>query len=217
MASNIPTFVFPQTPSPDPDDKQDNTGLGLHGFQNSPTKSTFDPSALSPMDENFPMGRRGPAQALVGTPSNPLSPTDTNSQYSPMSLGTLDSSGSYNSAVSEVDKGVFNFQPASLAKSPVSKSVSRPSQRGSTGRDANSMLGRVLVKEEAINTNTVAFPTSSFSNPLHAPLWLFQIPFQFPRSKNAGEVCRGNKIPASGGASAIWPSQPILSQALKAL
>ncbi len=136
MASNIPTFVFPRTPSPDPDDTQDNTGLGLHGFQNSPTKSTFDPSALSPMDESFPMGRRGPAQSLVGTPSNPLSPTDTNSQYSPMSLGTLDSSGSYNSAASEGDKGVFNFQPASLAKSPVSKSVSRPFQR-STGGDAD--------------------------------------------------------------------------------
>ena len=127
MASTIPTFVFPRTPSPDPNDRQDGTGLGLNGFQSSPTKSTFDPSALSPMDENFPIGRRGPAQAFAGMSPNPLSPTDTNSQYSPMSLGTLDSAGSYNSSNSAAidgDKGVFNFQPTSLSKSSVTKSVS---------------------------------------------------------------------------------------------
>ena len=126
MASTIPTFVFPRTPSPDSDDRQNGTGLGLNGFENSPVKSAFDPSALSPMDENFPIGRRGPAQAFAGTSSNPLSPTDTNSQYSPMSVGTLDSAGSFksaNSAITEGDKGVFDFQPTSLSKSPVTKSV----------------------------------------------------------------------------------------------
>lgn len=125
MATSIPTFAFPGTPSPTPDDQEDTAGLGLNGFQQSPTKSVFDPSSLSPMDENFPVGRYGAAPAFVGSSShsNPLSPADTNSQYSPMSL---DSAGSHGSSMVESGKGVFNFQPTSLANSPVSKSVGMP-------------------------------------------------------------------------------------------
>ena len=129
----------------------------------------FDPSALSPMDENFPVGRRGPAPAFAGASPNPLSPMDTNSQYSPMSLGTLDSDGSYNSAKSAMtdgDRGVFDFQPTYLSKSPITKSVSAPRNPRSVVEDADSMLHRVSVKEEVTNTNIVAYPTNFSSNPL---------------------------------------------------
>ncbi len=99
--------------------------MNLDGFLNSPAKLAFDPNSLSPMDENFPIGKYGAAPAFPppSASSNPLSPTDTNtsSQYSPMSL---DSAGSGGSVMTENAKGVFKFQPTSLSTSPVAKSVS---------------------------------------------------------------------------------------------
>ncbi|KAG6989819.1 hypothetical protein G7Y79_00063g093700 [Physcia stellaris] len=124
MASNLPIPAPPRTPTPPPDDEEhDNySGISLDGFTNSPVKGSFDPSCLSPMDENFPLSRRGSTPAFPPPSSaNPLSPTDTNSssQYSPMSL---DSAGSQASTLTENGKGIFKFQPTSLATSPVTKS-----------------------------------------------------------------------------------------------
>ncbi|KAI4214153.1 MAG: hypothetical protein LQ351_003238 [Letrouitia transgressa] len=96
------------------------TGGGpvLDGFLNSPTQSAFSPS-LTPNDENFRPGRHGSATTLYTQPLNPLSPSDTNSLYSARSI---DSVGSQTSVSIDDGKSVFNFQPTSLAKSPVTKS-----------------------------------------------------------------------------------------------
>lgn len=125
MASSLPFPIPapPRTPTPPPDDHppgEHMAGLGLEGFSNSPAQSVFDPQSLSPMDENFPGRRYGSITSTGGLSSNPLSPVDTNSLYSPMSM---DSAGSQGSALMENGKGVFNFQPTALAKSPVTKSV----------------------------------------------------------------------------------------------
>ena len=110
-----PIPLPPRTPTPPPDDDE------MDRFQNSPTKSAFDPASLSPMDENFPVTRYASAPGFATT-TLPLSSTDTNSIYSPMSA---ESGGSYGGNLSAEDaKGVFNFQPASMAKAPVTKSVS---------------------------------------------------------------------------------------------
>ena len=127
MASSLPIPAPPRTPTPPPDDDHESSsGISLDGFANSPIKGGFDPSCLSPMDENFPIGRYGSAPAFPASSANPLSPSDTNasSQYSPMSL---DSAGSQGSILTENGKGVFKFQPTSLATSPVTKSVCSPS------------------------------------------------------------------------------------------
>lgn len=126
MASTLPFPIPapPRTPTPPPDDQpagEDMAGLGLEGFSNSPARSIFDPQSLSPMDENFPGRRYGSIASTGGLSSNPLSPMDTNSLYSPRSI---DSAGSQGSGLMENGKGVFNFQPTALAKSPVTKSVS---------------------------------------------------------------------------------------------
>ncbi len=126
MASNLPIPAPPRTPTPPPEDElHEGSGMNLDGYLNSPAKLAFDPNSLSPMDENFPIGRYGAAPAFPppSASSNPLSPTDTNtsSQYSPVSL---DSAGSGGSVMTENAKGVFKFQPTSLSTSPVAKSVS---------------------------------------------------------------------------------------------
>lgn len=127
MASSLPVPAPPKTPTPPPEDQQSDQNmagsLGLDGFLNSSVLSVFDPQSLSPMDENFPGKRYGSITTSGGLSSNPLSPTDTNSLYSPMSI---DSAGSQGSALMENGKGMFNFQPTTLAKSPVSKSVCLP-------------------------------------------------------------------------------------------
>ncbi|MCJ1458299.1 Endoplasmic reticulum zinc transporter [Mycoblastus sanguinarius] len=115
MASDQPTILLPpRTPSPSP--KEDH---GLNGFMNSPARPAFDSTSLSPMDENFPVHRHGSTPAFATT-TLPLSPADPNSLNSPMSI---DSSTSYGSTLMVEDsKGVFNFQPAMMAKAPVTKS-----------------------------------------------------------------------------------------------
>ncbi|KAL6721621.1 cation diffusion zinc membrane transporter Zrg17 [Lecanora helva] len=108
-----PIPLPPRTPTPPPEDESPN------GFQGSPIKSTFDPTSLSPMDENFPVTRYASAPGFATT-TLPLNSGDTNSVYSPMSI---ESNGSYGGNLSAEDaKGVFNFQPASMAKAPVTKS-----------------------------------------------------------------------------------------------
>ena len=120
MASELPIIAPTRSATPPPEGPGDLTdGTGLNGFLNSPTISIFDPSSLSPMDENFPVGRYGSAHAYSAQPLNPLSPSDTNSLYSSRSI---DSAGSNMSL--DDGKQVFNFQSTPLAKSPITKSVS---------------------------------------------------------------------------------------------
>ena len=133
MASHLPIPAPPRTPTPPPEDDhlpgERLSGLGLEGFLISPARSTFDPRSLSPMDENFSPGRRyGGSMATNGglLSSNPLSPTDTNSLYSAMSIESSPGSHPGNASIENSGKGMFNFQPTVLAQSPVSKSVVSP-------------------------------------------------------------------------------------------
>lgn len=122
MASNLPVPAPPRTPTPPPDDQPQSeylSGLGLDGFLNSPAKSSFDPNSLSPMDENFPTRSHRSTNGMGPPPLLAPSPTDTNS-LSPMSI---DSAGSQTSVMVEDGKGVFQFQPTTLSKSPITKSV----------------------------------------------------------------------------------------------
>ena len=133
MASSMPIPEPPRTPTPPPDDDHQSAmaaanSLGIEGFLNSPAKSVFSTSHLSPMDENFPPGGslpgRKPSTSSLLSPNSggiPLSASlDGNSMYNPQSL---DSAGSQSSVLAENDKGVFKFVPTSYATSPVSKSV----------------------------------------------------------------------------------------------
>ena len=97
-------------------------GLSFDGMMHSPMKLDFDPHSLSPMDEDSPVSPghymgSAPLSAVPSVGSNPLSPMDTNSLYSPISI---DSAGSQTNGEG---KGPFNFQPTSLSKSPITKSV----------------------------------------------------------------------------------------------
>lgn len=134
MASHLPIPAPPRTPTPPPDDGQPGDqiyGLGLEEYLTFPARSTFDPNTLSPMDENYQSGRRYGANAR-GLTANPLgmSPmTDSSSLYSAFSIESSSASQPNTGALVEKTdgKGMFNFQPTSLAKSPVSKSVCLPS------------------------------------------------------------------------------------------
>lgn len=86
----------------------------------SPTKTSFDPNALSPMSENFPVGRYGTLGSAMASPADPLSPNSTNSGYSPMSVDGVSNS---RSGSGEDLRGPFNFQTTTLARSPVARSV----------------------------------------------------------------------------------------------
>lgn len=119
MASELPIIAPTRSATPPPEGFDNPVlGLGLDGYLNSPVKSAFDPHSLSPMDENFPVGRYGSAQAYSAQPLNPLSPSDTNSLHSMRSAGSISSP----STISEDGKGAFNFQSVALAKSPITKS-----------------------------------------------------------------------------------------------
>lgn len=120
MASELPIIAPTRSATPPPSSQDDLINGGLDGFLDSPVKSAFDPRSLSPMDENFPVGRYGSAQAYSAQPLNPLSPSDANSLYSMKSLNSASSRGSVST---DDGKGAFNFQSTSLAKSPVTKSV----------------------------------------------------------------------------------------------
>ena len=121
MAYNFPIPAPPRTPTPPLEDLTV-AGLSFDRMLHSPMKLDFDPHSLSPMDENSPVspGHYTDSEPLSAVPSmnfNPLSPMDPNSLYSPVSI---DSAGSQNNGEG---KGPFNFQPTSLSKSPITKSV----------------------------------------------------------------------------------------------
>ena len=112
MASNLPIIEAPQSPSPPPDE-DGNSGLGVSNVaQAAPATITFDPNALSPVSQHFQFGSMS---ASISSPA---------SIYSSMSV---DSAGNSKSGRSEDGSGPFNFQPTTLAKSPVIKSVRTPS------------------------------------------------------------------------------------------
>lgn len=78
------------------------------------------------MDENFSLARNGSMPSFTTT-ILPLAESDANSVYSPMSVESNDSTGRRPSSLMVEDaNGVFNFQPASMAKAPITKSVSTP-------------------------------------------------------------------------------------------
>ena len=114
----------PRTPTPPPKNgPADMAGLGLDGIGDllSPTRELYDPRALSPMSENFTVRKysTSPAITLSSSSSQPLSPTSPNAIYGSIS----DTSGSNTSTSLQDSKGPFNFQPMSLSKSPITKSV----------------------------------------------------------------------------------------------
>ena len=73
------------------------------------------------MDENFSLNSRYGSAPGFQTTTLPLSATDTNALYSPMSVESNGSVGS--TMLVEDTKGVFDFKPAPIAKVPVTKSV----------------------------------------------------------------------------------------------
>ena len=204
-SSDRPIPLPPRTPTPPPEDN-------LDGFSNSPTKSVYDPTALSPMDENFSPARTGPIPTFATT-NLALAETDTNSIYSPMSMdsnesGNINSSRKMNSLMVEDTNGVFNFQPATMAKAPVSaKSVCQSAFRSYCPytRLTEAFIGRLWDNDAATNTNTAAYPISSSSNLLLAPLYPSPILSPFPLSKNAAAACRASRTTAYTGPSATWP------------
>ncbi|KAL9582440.1 MAG: hypothetical protein Q9212_003295 [Teloschistes hypoglaucus] len=119
MASELPIIAPTRSATPPPSGQDDLINGGLDGFLHSPVKSAFDPRSLSPMDENFPVGRYGSAQAYSAQPLNPLSPSDANSLYSMKSLNSASSRGSVST---DDGKPAFDFQSTTLAKSPITKS-----------------------------------------------------------------------------------------------
>ncbi|KAL8706843.1 MAG: hypothetical protein Q9201_000111 [Fulgogasparrea decipioides] len=119
MASELPIIAPTRSATPPLESQDDMANGGLDGFLHSPVKFAFDPHSLSPMDENFPVGRYGSAQAYSAQPLNPLSPSDANALYS---MKSLNGSSSAKSISTDDGKPIFNFQPMSLATSPVTKS-----------------------------------------------------------------------------------------------
>lgn len=210
MAITNPIPAPPRTPTPPPDDgPSEMRGLGLDGIGDllSPTNDGYDPHALSPMSENFAAGRYGssPPKSLSGRPLGPASP---NSLYSSISADSNGTSGSQDG------KNPFNFQPMSLAKSPVMKSVSICVYVAEQGPNETSI--RVSVSDGVTNTNTVAYPTRSSSNLRLERRLRCLTPSMYPPSRNAGAACPASRKHGSGGASATWWSPPTRSGALRA-
>ena len=126
MAFSNPIPAPPRTPTPPPEDDQpQGAGLGLDGMEDllSPSKMLFDPNRLSPTKETFGFSQGNSSTLSISQPLSPLSPASAKSIYSSMSS---ESNGSRTGTSLQDGKGPFNFQPMSLAKSPVSKSVSTP-------------------------------------------------------------------------------------------
>lgn len=107
--------VLSRTPPPQDEDES------LAGFSNSPTKSVHE----HPFgDENFSAQRNVPILTLVTTTAPSAESTNSVPQNTPQdSHDGLPRKS--NTLMVEDANGVFNFQPASMAKLPVSaKSVS---------------------------------------------------------------------------------------------
>ena len=103
---NLPIPVPPVSPTPPTPDSPQRTGLGL-------SEDSFDLSSLSPYKENFRYGSSSLSNGLT-SPASPMSPL-----YQPMS----GEGGGIGLSIQD-ETGPFNFQPMSLSKSPIVKSVS---------------------------------------------------------------------------------------------
>ncbi|KAI9678679.1 MAG: Endoplasmic reticulum zinc transporter [Caeruleum heppii] len=134
MASSrpLPLPIPPRTPTPPPDENErpstSTTGLGLDNVPFlSPTKATFDPNSLSPMQENFPTQYMSMSDKLADHSSTSSSGHLRSPANSVYSWSSLDSAGTVRndqvSGSSEAGgQGPFNFQTVALAKSPVARS-----------------------------------------------------------------------------------------------
>jgi hypothetical protein len=112
-ASSMPIPVPPRTPTP-PMDEQLNNGLGLEGVASAtPPRVTYNRNNLSPNKPDHPAG-------YLGGMSAPLTSSNFDTFYTPL---TSNNRGGSQSARSDDGSGPFNFEPTTLAKSPVAKSV----------------------------------------------------------------------------------------------
>ena len=103
MADSMPVPEPPRTPTPPPDEEQQPAGLGFdfHQPDTEDVNLFYDANSLSPI--------RPEHNKMPSVPSTPF--------YTPQRT----------SARSEDGQGPFNFQPATMAKSPVAvKSVRLP-------------------------------------------------------------------------------------------
>ena len=174
------------------------------------------------MDENFPVNRNGPLPTFLTT-NLPLVENDTNSIYSPMSVesneGSFNQSRRPSSLMVEDANGVFNFQPASMAKAPVTaKSVGLSGISlilGLAPYSANRC--RAWGSGAGISTSIVASPTNFSLNPHRALLSPSPTPYRCPLSKNADAVCLARKRIEFTGQSVIWLSPRTRCGALKVL
>lgn len=203
MAISTPIPAPPRTPTPPPDDGPSAmTGLGLDGIGDllSPTNDGYDPCSLAPMSENFSASRYGTSPPKAS--SGPLSPASPNSLY-----GSFSSDG--NGANGGPDgKNPFNFQPMSLAKSPVMKSVRTSLLLSPLLQHKQDIIltrpskHRASANAAATNTNTAPSPTKYSSSLPPAPPSPSPTPSTSPPSPNVAAACPASRKPASGGASA---------------
>ena len=139
----IPALPLEPTP-PTPDSASSSHWNDVPGSSKtlngmSPSEDVFDDTFLSPYKENFGFGRRPPSPGNNSTTSsgagagNPLSPTYTQQPLSPNSP-MLPFSPVYQSMSGEPlamegkqaqgqAQAPFNFQPMTMSKSPIRKSV----------------------------------------------------------------------------------------------
>lgn len=113
-ASSMPIPRPPGTPTP-PMEEAVGRGRGNEGIASpTPARVAYNPNNLSPIRPDHPSGCFG------GGMSAALSSSTTPSFYSPL---TRSSRRDSQSARSDDGSGPFNFEPTTLAKSPMAKSV----------------------------------------------------------------------------------------------
>lgn len=181
MANTMPIPLPPRTPTPPPDESS--------SPQKQPTfdpTAPFDPNALSPHHLE-------PDYIAMAASSNYASAMTPEKQIAPgIGIGSVN------------EKGPFNFQTATLAKSPVIKSVCdpltkkpNPNPKG-TGKPlivviftellTRVTMYRILASDGATSINTAVYPTRSSSNLLLVRHRLCQPPSLSQRLRNAGPV-----------------------------
>ena len=110
----MPIPVPPRTPTP-PTDEQLNNGLGLEGIASAtPPRVTFNPNKLSPNRPDHSAGY------LSSGMSAPLTSSNFDTFYTPLTSNHRRRSQSVRS---DDGSSPFNFEPTTLATSPVAKSV----------------------------------------------------------------------------------------------
>ncbi|KAF2843184.1 cation efflux family protein family [Patellaria atrata CBS 101060] len=124
MASSMPLPVPPQTPTPPPEDIEQNPhGLGIH---DTVAEMGFNPDALSPTSATFPSHRYATLGAPTSSshgPNSPLSPASIS--YSSMSGGNATETPLTNDL--ENSKSPFKFQTVeyTIGKPPPKQDIGR--------------------------------------------------------------------------------------------